>query len=173
MTWITRRNRSGLNLAACLAGCLAVVFTDGCRRPDKQTVAEMPPLMIGPAAPTKEMLAKADREAEREAADGGNLASLQTLDAAAIHDASRPGWWMRAPRLEEGRIYMTAEALGQGVLATKRAAVEAGRRLIEQRQGQARDFRVERASMALLPEQQGGGADHTGYVMVSALAQNR
>lgn len=170
---MTPRNLSVLHLAMPLAGCLAVVLIAGCRRPNEKVVVEKTPPMIGPAAPTKQMLARADREAESVAKEVGDRASLQTPDAAAIHDASRPGWWMRAPKLEGGRVYLTAEALGRGVLATKRAAVEAGRRQIKERQGEARDFRVERASMALLPEQLGGGADHAGYVMVSALAPSR
>jgi len=103
-------------------------------------------------------------------------AKVDPPSAALGSDArSRPDWWMPQPlEKEDGRIQLTAEALGTDVLDARRNAVRAAREAITRALGRPpREERIEFATVRRLPEQvqSPGAARFVGYVLISARSE--
>ncbi len=85
---------------------------------------------------------------------------------------TRPDWWLAAPaRSADGRLRLTAEALGADVLEARRNAVRAGRRALRRIMGaDIEQERVELATVRRLPRQNEapGSARYVGYILISA-----
>ncbi len=105
----------------------------------------------------------------------GDSAETETVasSSAARDSSSRPRWWVDDAIIEDGRILISAEALGRDVLTARRAAVDAGfDRLETAVQGEVLDERVIYTVVEPLPARSASrtGNRYVGYVLMSAVA---
>lgn len=163
---------AGLDLAA--AEIEADLLTDevGDDTGDKaQEIAEAPPestidpaFVAGPPAEMGTLPAVADSAlpSEEETPTEKGAASFWRADG-------RPAWWLAAPRREDGRVTVTAEAIGADLGDARARALSAGRAALQRVCGPAPGGeKIESLIVRRLDSDAPGRARYVGYARLSA-----
>lgn len=86
----------------------------------------------------------------------------------------RPAWWLAEPRREDGRVTITAEAIGTDLSDARARAIEAGRAALAREAGPAPGGeRVESLLVRRLEGDAPGRARYVGYARLSAREPER
>ncbi len=138
---------------------------------DAQEVAEAPPeppidpaFVVGPPAEIGNLPAVADSElpSEQETPADSGAASFWRADG-------RPAWWLAAPRREDGRVTVTAEAIGVDLGDARAKALGAGRAALQRICGPAPGGeKIESLIVRRLDSDAPGRARYVGYARLSA-----
>jgi hypothetical protein len=139
-----------------------------------------PASQFGPAPATASQIEKQAKATEpKQSTDESAAASAIQVDPKRDRDGAkprsdgRPGWWLESPLRQSGEVRVAAEALGVDLRDARRAAIDAGLRLLGRELGAEPGEWVVEAT-AIKPLRAVRGSDSVkrfvAYVLMSAQA---